>query len=156
MTSRRILFAAAFLSVMAAAAIAAEGPAGVDEAWRAGMLAGDVNAIANLYAPDAVMYPPDAMELKGREAVRKSYQDFLASMKVLSAELTDTHYETHGDVGIARGHFTLKLAPKAGGDTVTMEGRFSSVAKKIGGKWYYVVDHASMPLPPAPATPPAK
>ena len=154
---RRTLGLVGMLLFAAASAIAAEeGPAGVDQAWKAGMLAGDANAIASLYAPDAVMYPPDAMELKGREAIRKSYQDFLAGMKVVSVDLTDTHYETHGDTGIARGHFMLKLAPKSGGEPVTMEGRFSSVAKKMGGKWQYVVDHASVPLPPAPSTPPAK
>jgi hypothetical protein len=37
-----------------------------------------------------------------------------------------------------------------------MEGRYTAVGKKIGGKWYYVADHASAPLPPpAPAAPPA-
>jgi hypothetical protein len=42
------------------------------------------------------------------------------------------------------------MVPKAGGDPVTLEGRFLEVARKIGGKWYYVVDHASAPLPPPP------
>jgi uncharacterized protein (TIGR02246 family) len=158
MTSRRIVFTAALLVVTAAFAVAAdEGPASVDQAWKKAMLAQDVNAIANLYAPDAVMYSPDSMVLKGREAIRKDYEELLKTMRVVSADLSDTHYETHGDVGLAHGHFTLKMAPKAGGDTVTMEGRFTSVAKKIGGKWQYVVDHASVPMPPPPtAAPPAK
>jgi len=29
-----------------------------------------------------------------------------------------------------------------------MKGRATVVVKKIGGKWQYVVDHASVPLPP--------
>ena len=103
-----------------------------------------------LYAPNAVMYPPDAMEAKGKDAIRAIYKGFLDTMTIRDAKLTDTHYETHGDTGLAYGHWMLTVVPKTGGDPVQMEGRFSSVAKKIGGKWLYVVDHASAPLPPPP------
>jgi ketosteroid isomerase-like protein len=40
------------------------------------------------------------------------------------------------------------VVPKAGGDPIPMKGRASVVTKKIGGKWLYLVDHASVPLPP--------
>jgi hypothetical protein len=43
------------------------------------------------------------------------------------------------------------MAPQAGGDPVVMEGRYIEVAKRIGGKWLFVADHASVPLPPPPA-----
>jgi hypothetical protein len=39
-----------------------------------------------------------------------------------------------------------------------MEGRYTSVAVRKNGKWMYVVDHASVPMPPPPApatTPPS-
>ena len=74
MPSRRTVFAAALLITMAGFAVAAdEGPAGLDQAWKKAMLAQDVNAIANLYAADAIMFSPDQMMLKGREAIRKDY-----------------------------------------------------------------------------------
>jgi ketosteroid isomerase-like protein len=38
--------------------------------------------------------------------------------------------------------------PKAGGEAIPMKGRATVVVKKIGGKWLYTVDHASVPLPP--------
>ena len=152
MTSRRIVFSAVLLLATAAFAVAADaGPAGLDQAWKKAMLAQDVNAIASLYAPDAVMFSPDQMMLKGREAIRNDYAELLKTGRVVAADLSDTHYETHGDVGLAYGHFMIKVAPKAGGEPMTMEGRFSSVAKKVGGKWQYAVDHASVPMPPPPA-----
>jgi ketosteroid isomerase-like protein len=50
----------------------------------------------------------------------------------------------------------MTVEPKAGGAAQTMEGRFTSVAVRKGGKWMYVVDHASAPMPPpAPAAAPA-
>ena len=39
------------------------------------------------------------------------------------------------------------------GVPVIMGGRFSAVAKRIGGKWLYVTDHASAEPPPAAAKP---
>jgi len=43
------------------------------------------------------------------------------------------------------------MVPKAGGDPITMKGRFVEVCRKIGGKWLYVIDHASVPMEmPAP------
>ena len=157
---KRNLFALA-LALVAATAAAAEkdkGLAGIDKAWTKAMLANDVAAVGALYAPDALMYPPDAMELKGREAIQKSYEAFLSGMKVVDAKLTPVKYETHGDTSIGWGRWALKMAPKAGGDPVQMEGRYMAVAKKINGKWLYVADHASAPLPPppAPAGAPAK
>lgn len=142
------------LGIGLAAAFAAAADVAVndlDKAWTKAMLANDVAAVGALYAPDAVMYPPDAMELKGREAIQKGYADLLSSMRVLEAKLTPAGNETHGDTLIGWGRWALKLAPKAGGDPVLMEGRYMAVAKKINGKWLYVADHASAPLPPPPA-----
>jgi len=39
----------------------------------------------------------------------------------------------------------VTAVPKAGGAAVVMKGR---ATVKIGGKWLYVVDHASVPVPP--------
>jgi uncharacterized protein (TIGR02246 family) len=123
----------------------------VDEAWRKAITANDLNAIIALYAEDAVMWLPDAPEAKGREAIRKSYADLLAANTVTGASLADTHYQTSGNLSVGWGNFTLTLSPKAGGDPVTLSGRFSVIAREEGGTWVYVVDHAS--AHPAPLKP---
>jgi uncharacterized protein (TIGR02246 family) len=145
-----IALAVGIVLATASATAADVGITDLDKAWTKAMLANDVAAVSALYAPDAIMYPPDAMEAKGREAIQKGYADFLATMKVLEAKLTPAGNETHGDTQIAWGRWVLKAAPKAGGDPVLMEGRYMSVARKVGGKWLYVADHASSPLPPPP------
>ena len=128
-----------------------QGIAALDQAWIKAITANDLEAVLALYAPDAVMYPPDAMEAKGKEAIRDNYRGLLSAMTVQSAMITDSHYQTLGDTSIGWGRFTLKMVPKAGGDPIQMDGRFTAVAKKIGGKWLYVTDHASSPMPPPPA-----
>jgi uncharacterized protein (TIGR02246 family) len=124
------------------------GPEAVDQAWLKAANANDLEGLLACYAPDAVMYPPDVMVAKGKDAIREDYKNLLAAMTIRDATVSDTHYETHGDTAIAWGQFTITLVPKAGGDPVQMQGRVTEVCKKIGGKWLYVIDHASVPMPP--------
>jgi uncharacterized protein (TIGR02246 family) len=136
---------------LATATAAPAGAQAVDEAWQKAITANDLNAIIALYAEDAVMWLPDAPEAKGREAIRKSYADLLAANTVTGASLADTHYQTSGNLSVGWGNFTLTLSPKAGGNPVTLSGRFSVIAREEGGTWVYVVDHASAhPTPPTP------
>ena len=120
----------------------------VDQAWVKAMKANDLAAIMALYAPDAVAFFPDG-DYKGAPAIRKSWSDFLAGFTVTDATSEGT-YQTTGDTSLGWGYWTLTAVPKGGGDAIPMRGRATVVVKKIGGKWLYVADHASMPLPPPP------
>ena len=149
--SRMLILALLSSLSFATVTAASDGAQAVDEAWRKAITANDLNAVIAIYAEDAVMWLPDAPEAKGREAIRKSYADLLAANTVTGATLTNTHYQTSGNLSVGWGNFTLTLSPKAGGNSVTLSGRFSVIARKEGGTWVYVVDHAS--ADPAPATP---
>jgi ketosteroid isomerase-like protein len=81
----------------------------------------------------------------------------LAANTVVDASLSNAVYHPWGDVSTQWGNFTLVLKPKAGGANITMKGRFMSAAKKSGGQWRYIADHASAePPPPAASQPAAK
>jgi len=138
---------------LSAAALAEEGGAkSVDAAWLKAIKGNDVEAIVACYAPDAVLWLPDAPEARGTKAIRETYAGLLGVNAVADATLTNAVYQTSGDLSTAWGNFTLTLKPKKGGDTVVMKGRFTSVSKNAGGKWQYVADLASAePPPPAPA-----
>ena len=153
MKSRALAIVALLLCSMtiATATAALGGAQAADEAWRKAIIANDLNAIMAVYAEDAVMWLPDAPEAKGREAIRKAYADLLDANTVTGATLANTHYQTSGDLSVGWGDFTLTLSPKAEGNPVTLAGRFSVIARKEGGVWVYVVDHAS--AHPAPSTP---
>lgn len=124
-------------------------PAG--QAFVKAVKAGDIEAIAALYAEDATTFPPDLMVAKGRDAIRKIWADVFAKYTA-KIELTDGFYETHGDISIAWGQFTMTLTPKSGGEPIKMEGRYTDVSKLEKGKWRYIVDHGSLPIPPPPAS----
>ena len=83
------LLAAGLLS--AAPAYAQDGVKGVDEAWIRAVKAGNVDAVVALYAPDAVLYPPDALEMHGTAEIRASYTEMLGAMTINDATIDSTY-----------------------------------------------------------------
>jgi uncharacterized protein (TIGR02246 family) len=125
----------------------------VDDGWVKAVTAGDVEAVVALYAPDAVLYAPDSMEARGTAAIRALYTEMLTANTVSNPSFNTT-YQTAGDLSTGWGTVTLTFTPKAGGAPQTMTVRVTAVTRKINGKWLYVADHASIPLPASP--PPSK
>ena len=124
-----------------------------DEAVARAFKANDANALAAAYAEDAVLYPPGAMEQRGRAAIRQGFADFLAPFRVPDFITNDTHYETSGNVSVGWGRFAILAEARGGGAPMRWEGRYTSGARRVGGKWLLVQDHASMPMTPAPQVP---
>lgn len=133
----------ASVAVLAAEGDVQTGAAAVDARWSAAMKANDLDAVMACYAPEAVMWLPGAAEARGEKAIRESYAGLLEANTVKSAVLSNTHYETSRGLSAGWGDFELILQPKSGGEPVVMKGRFLVVAKRRGGRWLYVADHAS-------------
>ena len=150
--SIRALAAGLALTALPLATLAAGGAEGVDAAWKKAILANDVEAVIRNYADDAVLWLPDAGEARGKAAIRATYEGLMGANTVKEAKLKDVRYRTMGKTSVAWGHYELVLEPKAGGKPVTLAGRFSEVAEKRGGRWVYIVDHASAEPPPPPNT----
>ena len=148
-------FGVCILVLSATFAGAEEGVSPLTEDFVKAFRANDLEGVVATYAPNAVFYPPGAMEAIGTDAIRESWGGLFAAFTVKELNILEAAHEIHGDVAHGWGKFVMKLIPKGGGDPVTMEGRFTDISKRIGGKWLYIMDHASLPLPPAPepATP---
>jgi ketosteroid isomerase-like protein len=148
---KMMTYTVAMAMFVAAGAVSAEdGINEIGEAFVKAMKAGDLDAVAALYAPDAVSYPPDQMLAQGREAIRDSWGGLLNAFDVSEIVISNAHHETRGDFSTAWGQFKMVLVPKGGGEPVVMEGRFADAAELVDGEWQYVMDHASVPLPPPP------
>ena len=125
-----------------------------DDAVASAFKANDVDALAAAYAPDAVLYPPGAMAQRGRDAIRKGFADFLGHYRITDFVATDQHYQTSGDLSTGWGLFTITAVPRSGsGSPMRWEGRYTSVARRLGGKWLLVSDHASLPTGAPPQAP---
>ena len=150
MKGRVWLGALVLLAGGAVVARAEEGAKSVDAAWVKAANANDLEALVALYADDAVMYPPDAPEAEGKSAIRAIYSAMLGANTISDAKILDSHSKSSGDLSTSWGEVSLTLTPKTGGAPVTLKVRATSVAVRRGGKWLYLNDHASVPLPPAP------
>ena len=126
--------------------------------------AGDAEAVGKLYTADAVSEPNNQPALKGRDAIVQS-QKAMFEQVTLKADMVSDEVRTIGAVGLDRGHYTMSVTPRAGGETTTVEGRYLVVlVKDADGVWRVArdMDNAAAPPPaaqapaPAAAAPPAK
>ena len=137
----------------AAAPAAAPGARQVDEALLRALKANDLEAIVASYAEDAVFFPPGEVAQRGKAAIRRGFTEFLGAFRVTDFTVSDVRYTGAGDVSVAYGLFSLSATPRAGGDPVRWDGRYTLVAQRTAGKWLAVSDHASVPMGPPPGVP---
>jgi uncharacterized protein (TIGR02246 family) len=133
-----------------------EGVAALDQAWVKAAKAGDVEGLVALYAPEAVLYTPDAMELRGTAAIRQHYVEMMKMVAIKDMKITSSQYHTAGDVSVGWFRWTMVAVPTDSPDPITLEGRATAIARKVNGKWLYINDHASVPAPAPPPAPAAK
>lgn len=144
----RILIAVLALTIVGITE-ANDSPEALQDAFMTAIRAHDADAIAACYADDAVNFTLDSMMGIGPDSARQSWGGFFESFEVQLAELDETHLEVHSDTAIAWGLFLIVAVPRAGGEPVEFRGRYMDVARNIDGRWLYVADHASLPLPGA-------
>lgn len=109
----------------------------------------DLETIKELYwnSPDLVSYPPGELEQRGYDKVIESFQKDFEHRMDSKLEIIELTNRAEGNVVIGTGTwlFTLNM-PK--GEPLLIEGRFLDVKAERDGKWVYIADHASAPLPP--------
>jgi uncharacterized protein (TIGR02246 family) len=139
----------------AAAALTAEDIAAIratDSAFARTMGAGNAAGVAAGYLPDAHLLPPDALPVKGREAIQQYFAGLLDAYHVTIVVSSD-EIEGRGDLAYARGHYTLEGTPTAAGAApLREEGKFLEVLRRQpDGTWRLAVDMWSPnSRPPAP------
>jgi uncharacterized protein (TIGR02246 family) len=114
--------------------------------WRKAVSAKDVDRVMELYADDVVAYdvvPP--LQYVGKPAYRADFQQFFSQYDSdLHVETRDLHVGASGELGYATGlqmiSGMLKHGQKSG-----MWVRFTSLYRKVNGKWLDFHDHVSVP-----------
>ncbi len=123
----------------------------LDAAWLEAYNARNLEAVMAGYwnSPDLVSYPPGAMEIKGWENMKAQLQQEFSMGPGGKLEILTSNYTVHGNVVSTNGTWRYTMA---GPDGAPMEflGRYSDLKAKHAGKLVYIMDHASVPLPPPP------
>jgi uncharacterized protein (TIGR02246 family) len=119
------------------------------EAYIAAQNAGDAAALTALFTDDAVLMPANAPAASGNEAIQAHFQtllDQVTSELVVSQE----EVEVAGDWAFSRGTHTVKLTPKAGGETMEDTGKYLNILKRQpDGSWKIArhIWNSDKPLP---------
>lgn len=111
---------------------------------------GDADAMMALYwnSPKLVLIAPDGMVTTGWDAAKASSVEMMKAMPGAKIEVTSKHNDVHGDVVLGWGTWKMTIPTPVGPQVV--EGRYTDAKMLHDGKWVYVMDHASVPVPPAP------
>jgi len=137
------LFVVACALAVAGAPLMAKEAGSTQACWTPAFEKGDADAVAKCYAPDAVLWLPGAPPMKGRDAIRAGYADFFAASTIKTVKLNELGRIAHGNETASWGTFSLVLVSRKDGTESTEAGRYTDVSRRIGGRWQYVVDHAS-------------
>lgn len=122
------------------------------KAFERAVNARDAGAILALYAPDArVVWPGQGEEAKGKAEIEKLIATFLKGLPK-DAKIT---LESQTAIPMGRGYIATvghwkESFTDAAGKPQSADVRTTEIIKKDKGKTVYVIDHASVGLPPEP------
>jgi uncharacterized protein (TIGR02246 family) len=146
---KHALFAAAAAAALVAPAFAQDTPEALGDAFCAGVVAEDADALALLYTEDADSYGPDGSVAKGRTAIAASWKPFFDGYDGFTCTLDRKGISENKKNATAWGLWTMTATPTGGGETVVWNGRYMDISVKTKEGWRYLADHASMSAPPA-------
>ena len=127
--------------------------AGTDS-WFTAFNGGDAEAVAALYADDAVVMPPHASVATGREAIKALMTTDIAATKAAGLVLVNgaSTAGVSGNLGWHQGTYTVKNAT---GETVDSGSYMEAWKKGADGKWLIIRDiwNSDRPVTSPPAAP---
>ena len=120
----------------------------VNAKWDKAMNAGDADALASLYADDAIRMSPNEPVWEGKEAIRNGFRSLLEKNSVNGVNLV-TDVILTDDYAIVRGTSKYDVIPKTGGDTIHGKGKYLDIRKlQPDGSWKSVLSIWNSDLPP--------
>ena len=120
------------------------------KAWNEAFNAGDAKALAALYAPDAMLLPPNAEPVKGRKSIEEFWAGFIEGVKgkLEIQEVPVPEVLVQGDLAYSLGRFTIL---DVDGEVVD-RGKYVAIWKRGDGQWRVYRDILNTSLPkPKPA-----
>jgi uncharacterized protein (TIGR02246 family) len=103
--------------------------------WRSGWLAGDTDALLDLYADKPVLMPQGQQAVVGKHVIRSLYEAVFREVAIKS-EGRVMEVEVSGDLGYFWSTYKLTATPKTGGAPIESEGKsLFIVERQRTGAW---------------------
>ena len=128
----------------------------LDAQWSAAAGSKDLEKTVSFYSEDAIVMPPNASAATTKEALRKVWQELLASPGlVISWKTTKVEVAKSGDLACLSGTYELTMNDPTG-KPINDRGKYVEVwEKRTDGKWKVAADIWNSDLPATPAASPA-
>jgi ketosteroid isomerase-like protein len=128
-----------------------------DAQWSKAAGAKDLDKTVSYYSDDAIVMPPNAPAATTTEAIRKVWQDLLASPGLsISWKATKVEVAKSGDLACLSGTYELTMND-ASGNPVNDHGKYVEVwEKQADGKWKCGTDIWNSDLPASASAPAEK
>lgn len=116
--------------------------------YAASLAAGDADAWSTLWTEEGIQLPPDTPPVAGRTAIREKLRAVLAHFR-FDMRIRTEEVRASGDLAFARGMYAATLAPKAGGATIPIDGKFLTIfLRQPDGSWRIYRDIFNSNVPP--------
>jgi uncharacterized protein (TIGR02246 family) len=119
--------------------------------YAVGVNTGDLDRWISLWADDGVQMPPDTPSRVGKEQIREGMKPAFDQMDLDITIHSIEEAKVYGDLGLTRCSYTLKMTPKAGGETITAmpNGKaLTLVRRQPDGSWKIAYDSFNSNVPP--------
>jgi len=114
--------------------------AGLFEQWNGALATGNPDAVADTYAPDAILLPTVSNQVRhSREEIKDYFVHFLE--KKPKGSVLECNIRRVGNVAINSGVYRFDLDDH--GTAQHVVARYTYVYKKVGGKWLIAEHHSS-------------
>ena len=119
----------------------------LDAQWSAAAAAKDVDKTVSYYSDDAIVLAPNMAIATTKEAIRKAWQDLIASASSVSWKVTRVEVAKSGDMAYVSGTYEATM-----NDGSKDRGKYLEVwEKQTDGKWKCGADAWNSDLPVTPA-----
>jgi uncharacterized protein (TIGR02246 family) len=112
---------------------------------------GDFDLWISLWADDGVQMPPETPARIGKEQIRAGMKPAFDQMDLDIAIRNVEEAKVYGDLGLTRCTYTLRVTPKAGGETIDAmpDGKALTLyGRQSDGSWRIVYDCFNSSAPP--------
>ena len=112
---------------------------------------GDFDLRISLWADDAIQMPPGTPARIGKEQIREGMKPAFDQMNLDLTFNSIDDVKVYGDFGLTRCTYTLKMTPKAGGETINYmpDGKVLTLfERQSDGSWKIIYDCFNSNAPP--------
>lgn len=104
-------------------------------AYQAAVNAGDAEALAGLYAPDAIVIDPDVEITEGRDAIRAAFEASFAGADFSNMNIVQAELVPMGDYLLTLGTSTVTVRPRGGRATQERNRWMAVTRRQADGAW---------------------